>query len=176
MGIATTEKRAARTRVAAEVGLRDGAVTRGYSADREKVLHSLNQALATELLCVLRYKQHQFAVEGLHAARASAEFAEHAQQEERHANMIAARITQLGGRPMMSPDAIQKNSHVDFVAGESFSQMIRTNLIAERVAIDQYRHMIRELGDDPTTRRLLEEILAEEEEHADELASIMRDL
>lgn len=171
-----TDKRAAKAHAEAEEGLRDGAVTSGYSADREKVLRFLNEALATELVCVLRYKQHHFAVEGLHAARAAAEFAEHAQQEERHADMIAARIVQLGGKPMMSPDALKTNSHVDFVAGESFSQMIRANLVAERVAIDSYRSMIRELNEDPTTRRLLEEILAEEEEHADELASIMRDL
>lgn len=151
-----------------------GAITPGYTADREAVIQMLNAALATELVCTLRYKRHYFMASGLAAEGVAAEFAEHAAQELGHADQLAGRIVQLGGQPDFSPDHLTRNSHAEYVEGNTLSDMIRENLIAERIAIDSYREMINFVGvDDSTTRRLLEEILAVEEEHAEDLASLL---
>jgi bacterioferritin len=154
-----------------------GAVTPGYHADRGVVLRLLNEALATENVCVLRYKRHYFMAKGIHAEGVAAEFLEHAADEQTHADQIAARIVQLGGEPNFSPEGLQTRSHAEYVEGETLEDMIREDLVAERIAIDSYREMIGYLGEaDSTTRRMLEEILAKEEEHADDLANIIEDL
>jgi len=154
-----------------------GAVTPGYNADRSVVLRLLNEALATEIICVLRYKRHYFMAQGIHAEGVAAEFLEHANDEQQHADQIAARITQLGGEPDFSPDGLASRSHAEYVEGEDLEDMIREDLIAERIAIDSYREIIAYLGEkDSTTRRLMEEILAKEEEHADDLANLLEDL
>jgi bacterioferritin len=154
-----------------------GAVTPGYHADRDVVLRLLNEALATEIVCVLRYKRHYFMAKGIHAEGVAAEFLEHATDEQSHADQIAARITQLGGAPNFSPDGLTSRSHAEYVEGDTLEDMIREDLVAERIAIDSYREMIAFLGEaDSTTRRMLEEILAKEEEHADDLANIIEDL
>ena len=153
----------------------EGAVTAGYGADRGVVLALLNTALATELVCVLRYRRHYHMAAGFRGATAAQEFLEHAVEEQQHADQIAQRIVQLGGEPDFDPDGLQSRSHSEYVACDSLDQMVRENLVAERVAIESYTEMIRYLGDgDPTTRRLLEEILAKEEEHADDMADLLR--
>ena len=147
-----------------------GAVTDGYKADIETVLRLLNEALATEIVCVLRYKRHQFMAKGLSAQSVSEEFAEHAAEEQAHADQIAERITQLGGEPNFSPEGLAMRSHSEYVEGGSLVEMIREDLVAERIAVQSYSEMIRFIGDgDPTTRRMLEEILSKEEEHADDM-------
>lgn len=154
--------------------LEQGAVTDSYKADRNAVISLLNDALATELVCMLRYKRHFFMATGLDAEPAAKEFLEHAHEEQAHADALAARIVQLGGEPDFSPNELASRSHAEYVAGESLTEMIREDLIAERIAIDTYGQIIRYIGDDdPTTRRMLEDILASEEEHADELASML---
>jgi bacterioferritin len=154
-----------------------GAVTPGYHADRDTVVKLLNEALATELVCVLRYKRHHFMAKGIHAEGVAAEFQEHAADEQQHADQIAARITQLGGEPDFSPQGLAARSHAEYVEGDTLEDMIREDLVAERIAIDSYKEMVLYLGDnDPTTRRLMEEILAKEEEHADDLANLMEDI
>jgi bacterioferritin len=154
-----------------------GAVTDGYRADRETVLKLLNEALATEIVCVLRYKRHYFTASGIHAQSVAAEFLEHANEEQGHADEIAARIVQLGGEPNFSPDGLTSRSHAEYVEGANLIDMIKEDLVAERIAIDSYRDMINYLGDDdPTTRRMLEGILAVEEEHADDLVSLLEEL
>jgi bacterioferritin len=154
-----------------------GAVTPGYHADRDVVLKLLNEALATEVLCTLRYKRHYFMAKGIHAESVAAEFLEHAQEESRHADQIAERITQLGGAPDFSPDGLATRSHAEYVEGDTLEDMIKEDLVAERIAIDSYREIIAYLGqEDPTSRRLMEEILAKEEEHADDLASLLAGL
>ena len=151
-----------------------GAVTPGYSADRETVLRLLNEALATELVCTLRYKRHYFMAHGIHAEAAAAEFLEHANEEQQHADQIAARIVQLGGEPNFSPEGLSSRSHAEYVEGHSLREMVEEDLVAERIAIESYREMVLYIGEnDPTTRRLLEEILATEEEHADDLVSLL---
>jgi bacterioferritin len=157
--------------------IESGAVTFGYGADRDEVVRLLNEALATEVVCYLRYKRHYFMADGIHAEPVAAEFLEHAQQEQQHADQIAERIVQLGGHPDFSPEGLAARSHAQYVEGTSLKDMIRENLIAERIAIDSYREMAHYLGEnDPTTRRLLESIMATEEEHADDLVSLMRGL
>lgn len=157
--------------------IEEGAVTEGYSADRETVIKLLNEALATELVCVLRYKRHYFMAQGIHADPIAAEFLEHADEEQQHADQIAGRIVQLGGRPNFSPEGILSRSHSEYIEGETLLDMIREDLIAERIAIDSYNEMIQYLGDDdPVTKKMLIEILAVEEEHADDLASFLADL
>lgn len=152
----------------------EGAVTLGYAADRQAVLKLLNEALATEIVCVLRYRRHHFMARGIQSQGAADEFLVHANEEQGHADQIAARIVQLGGEPDFSPDSLTSRSHAEYVEGDSLASMIKENLVAERVAIDSYRGMIQYLGDqDSTTRRLLEEILAVEEGHADELADLL---
>ena len=154
-----------------------GAVTPGYHADRGVVLRLLNEALATEILCTLRYKRHYFMAKGIHAESVAAEFLEHAQEESRHADQIAERITQLGGAPDFSPEGLATRSHAEYVEGDTLEEMIREDLVAERIAIDSYREMIAYLGqDDPTSRRLMEEILAKEEEHAEDMWSLLQTL
>jgi bacterioferritin len=151
-----------------------GAVTPGYHADRSVVLKLLNEALATEIICTLRYKRHYFMAQGIHAESVAAEFLEHANEEQQHADQIAERITQLGGAPDFSPDGLASRSHAEYVEGHSLEEMIREDLVAERIAIDSYREIVQYLGqEDSTTRRLMEEILAKEEEHADDLASLL---
>lgn len=150
------------------------AVTEGYSADRETVLALLNTALATEIICTLRYKRHYYMAEGLHAEVAAEEFLEHATQEQEHADQLAERIVQLGGAPDFTPQTLADRSHAEYVECDTLKDMIKENLIAERIAIDSYREMIAFVGnDDPTTRRMLEEILAVEEEHADDMGGLM---
>ena len=155
----------------------DGAVTAGYGADREKVIAVLNEALATEIVCILRYKRHYFMATGIHANAVAQEFQQHATEEQGHADRIAGRITQLGGAPNFSPDGLASRSHSEYVEGESLVDMIREDLVAERVAIESYSEIIRFLGErDVTTRRLMEEILENEEEHADDLRDLLATL
>ncbi|CAM3863258.1 Bacterioferritin [Pseudomonas reidholzensis] len=154
-----------------------GAVTEGYSADREKILRVLNESLATELVCVLRYKRHYFMASGIKASVAAKEFLEHANQEAEHADKLAERIVQLGGEPDFNPDNLTKNSHAQYVAGNSLKEMVLEDLVAERIAIDSYREIIQFIGEsDPTTRRIFEDILAQEEEHADDMADLLQGL
>jgi bacterioferritin len=151
-----------------------GAVTEGYSADRETVIKILNEALATEIVCVLRYKRHYFMANGIHAESVAAEFLQHANEEQGHADQIGQRIVQLGGAPNLNPDGLLSRSHAEYVEGDTLLDMIKEDLVAERIAIDSYREIIQYLGnDDPTTRRMMEGILAMEEEHADDLVSLL---
>lgn len=157
--------------------IEDGAVTQGYKGDRATVVKILNEALATEIVCVLRYKRHYYMATGIHAQAVAEEFLQHASEEQGHADQIAERITQLSGAPDFSPQGLTSRSHSEYVEGESLVDMIKEDLVAERVAIDSYADMIRYLGDDdPTTRRMLEGILAVEEEHADDLAKLLATL
>lgn len=154
-----------------------GAVTEGYQADRDTVVKLLNTALATELVCVLRYRRHHFTAKGIHAQAVAGEFLEHAHEEQEHADQIAKRIVQLGGAPDFNPDGLTSRSHSEYVEGDDLVAMIQEDLVAERVAIESYTEMIHYLGaEDPTTRRILEEILAKEEEHADELLTLIEEL
>ena len=154
--------------------IEQGAVTEGYQADRDTVIKLCNEALATEIVCVLRYKRHYFMASGINADSVAAEFLEHAGEEQAHADRIAERIVQLGGEPNLSPDGLSSRSHSEYVEGKELTDMIREDLIAERIAIDSYKEIIDYLGDkDPTTRRMFEEILAVEEEHADDLVSLL---
>ena len=158
----------------AAANLDDGAVTEGYQADREAVIAMLNDALATELVCVLRYKRHYFTVSGRDNGPIKAEFLEHAQQEQDHADSLAERIVQLNGSPNFNPATLTARSHAEYDASEDVQSMIRANLIAERVAIESYRQMIAAIGDkDPTTKHLLISIMAVEEEHADDMRDLL---
>ncbi|MBD8594993.1 bacterioferritin [Pseudomonas sp. CFBP 8758] len=160
-------------RARARRGVENGAVTEGYDANREEIIKLLNSSLATELVCVLRYKRHYFMASGLKASVAADEFLEHAEQEAEHADKLAERIVQLGGEPEFNPDLLSKNSHAQYVAGNSLKEMVYEDLVAERIAVDSYREIIQYIGDkDPTTRRIFEDILAQEEEHADDMADI----
>lgn len=157
--------------------IEQGAITPGYSANRDIVIKLLNESLATEIVCVLRYKRHYYMASGINAQSVAAEFLQHANEEQMHADQIAARIVQLGGEPNFSPEGLLTRSHSEYVAGTSLTDMIREDLIAERIAIDSYREMIGYLGtDDPTTRRMMEGILAMEEEHADDLVNLLEEL
>ena len=154
--------------------MEQGAVTEGYGADKKTVVKILNEALATEIVCVLRYKRHFYMASGIDAETVAAEFLEHANEEQQHADQIALRITQLGGEPDFSPEGLAMRSHAEYVEGETLKEMIEEDLVAERIAIDSYREMIQYLGNnDVTTRRLLEEILAVEETHADDMAGLL---
>jgi bacterioferritin len=154
--------------------IEQGAVTEGYRADRETVIRLLNEALATEIVCVLRYKRHYFMAAGIHAQTVAAEFLEHAKEEQAHGDQIAERITQLGGQPNFNPEGLLTRSHAEYVEGETLLDMIKEDLVAERIAIDSYAEMVRYIGEgDPTTRRMMEGILAAEEEHADDLAKLL---
>jgi bacterioferritin len=157
--------------------MREGAVTSDYKADRATVVKMLNEALATEIVCVLRYKRHQFMAKGIHARSVAAEFAEHAAEEQAHADLLGQRIVQLGGEPDYSPANLLLRSHTEYAEGGDLIEMIEEDLVAERIAIESYGEMIRYIGDgDPTSRRVLESILAEEEEHADDLSSLLQGL
>ena len=154
--------------------IEQGALTPDYKLDPEKAAGVLNEALATEIVCVLRYKFHYFMASGIHSAAVAAEFLEHANEEQGHADQLAGRIKQLGGKPEMNPALLTEMSHSEYKEGNSLSDMIREDLIAERIAIESYREMINFFGDkDSTTRVMLEGILAKEEEHADELADLL---
>ena len=151
-----------------------GAITDSYHADRKVVIQKLNESLATEWVCVLRYMRHYFMASGMLADSIKAEFLEHAQQEQAHADKIAERIVQLGGAPDLNPDTLTQRSHAEYQEGKNLKDMVRENLIAERIAIDSYRELIEFIGDkDTTTKRMLMEIMAQEEEHADEFADLL---
>lgn len=154
--------------------IQNGAVTEGYTADRETVVKLLNEALATEIVCVLRYKRHYFMASGINAEGVASEFLQHANEEQGHADSIAHRIVQLKGEPNFNPEGLLSRSHAEYVEGTTLTDMIKEDLVAERIAIDSYREMITYFGtDDPTSRRLMEEILAVEEEHADDLVNLL---
>lgn len=151
-----------------------GAVTPGYKADKETVIKVLNEALATEIVCSLRYKRHHFMARGIHAESVAAEFLEHAAEEQAHADLIAARIVQLGGAPDYDPQGLLTRSHAEYVEGKDLVDMIKEDLVAERIAIDSYSEMIRYFGEnDVTSRRVMEEILAKEEEHAEDMVTLL---
>lgn len=157
--------------------IEQGAVTEGYKADRKTVIKVLNESLATEIVCVLRYKRHFFMASGIHAESVAAEFLQHANEEQGHADQIAQRIVQLGGAPNFNPEGLLSRSHAEYVEGDTLLDMIKEDLVAERIAIDSYREIIQYLGnDDPTTRRMMEGILAMEEEHADDLVSLLGEI
>ncbi len=154
--------------------IQHGAVTEGYRADRTAVVDLLNEALATELVCILRYKRHYFMASGINADTVAQEFLQHANEEQQHADQIAQRIVQLQGAPDLNPAVLASRAHAEYVEGKDLPDMIKEDLVAERIAIDTYREMVGYLGDkDPTTRRMLEGILAMEEEHADDLSSLL---
>ncbi len=161
----------------ARASIEQGPITEAYGADRERVVEVLNQALATELVCILRYKRHYYMAEGTNATAAAAEFLQHATEEQGHADEIALRITQLQGEPDFNPDTLTARSHAEYAAGNSLREMITEDLVAERVAIESYSEIARWLGDgDPTTRRMIEGILAVEEEHATDMLDLLADL
>jgi bacterioferritin len=158
----------------ARAHMTEGAVTESYGADRQAVLKVLNEVLATEIVCTLRYRNNYLVAQGIHAESVAAEFREHAAEEQDHADRVAARIVQLGGEPDMDPAHIATRSHADYKTSNSLVEMLKENLVAERVAISTYSEIVRWLGDgDVTTRRLMEDLLAKEEEHADDLASLL---
>jgi bacterioferritin len=161
-------------RARARQKLEEGPVTADYRLDREQAIGILNEALATEIVCVLRYQFHYFMATGIHSAAVAEEFRQHATEEQEHANRIAERIKQLGGKPEMNPALVAQTSHTQYIEGTSLADMIREDLVAERIAIDTYREIVTYFGDkDPTSRTMMEEILAKEEEHADELADLL---
>jgi bacterioferritin len=154
--------------------IEQGAVTEGYSADRETVIKVLNEALATEIVCVLRYRRHYFMASGIHAEGVAAEFLQHSNDEQGHADLIAQRIVQLGGAPNFSPEGLLTRSHAEYVEGETLSDMIKEDLVAERIAVQTYSEIIRWLhNDDPTTKILIEEINKKEEEHANDMFDLL---
>jgi bacterioferritin len=158
----------------ARLKIEEGPITSAYGADRERVIEVLNEALATEIVCVLRYKRHYFTARGIHSQAVAAEFLQHATEEQGHADQIALRITQLRGEPNFDPDGLTTRSHAQYDASTTIAEMLKEDLIAERIAIESYSEVIRWLGDnDVTTRRMLETILAVEEEHADDLLNLM---
>ena len=164
-------------RARARKHIENGAVTEGYRGDRETVIRLLNEALATEIVCILRYKRHYYMATGIHAQAVAAEFLEHANEEQGHADSLAERIVQLQGSPNFNPEGLLTRSHAEYIEGESLVDMIKEYLVAERIAIDSYTEMARYFGDnDPTTRRLMESILAMEEKHADDLANLLATL
>lgn len=157
--------------------IEEGAITPSYGADKDTVIRLLNEALATELVCTLRYKRHYYTAKGMTSTGVAEEFLEHANEEQVHADQIAERIVQLGGDPDFSPDGLSKRSHAEYIEGDSLPEMIKEDLVAERIAIESYRDIIQYLGvKDPTTRRLMEEVLAKEEEHAEDLLSLIQEL
>ena len=157
--------------------IENGAITEGYTVDRETAVKILNEALATEIVCVLRYKRHYFMASGIHAESVAAEFLQHANEEQGHADQLAERITQLGGAPNFNPEGILSRSHSEYQEGDTLVEMIKEDLVAERIAIESYSEIVRYLGnDDVTSRRMMEGILAMEEEHADDLAKLLATL
>ena len=159
---------------AAARNMADGPVTEGYKGNRAQVLQMLNEALATELVCIMRYKRHYYMVTGLSNASIKAEFLEHATQEQEHADWLAERIVQLNGEPDFNPATLLDRSHAEYDDSREVQAMVRANLVAERVAIESYRQMIELIGDsDPTTKQLLTQIMAVEEEHADDMRDLL---
>jgi bacterioferritin len=159
----------------ARVDVENGPVTENYKADRDKVVSMLNEALATEIVCVLRYRRHYYMSRGINSEPIAQEFLEHSNEEQGHADKLAHRIVQLGGEPDLNPDGLSARSHAEYIVGKDLKDMIKEDLIAERIAVDSYKQMIADIGDsDPTTRRLLEDILANEEEHADEMSNLLQ--
>lgn len=157
--------------------MEQGAVTSAYNADRDTVIRILNEVLATEIVCVLRYKRHYYMATGIHAQAVAQEFLEHANEEQSHADIAAERITQLGGEPNFNPEGLATRSHSQYVEGKSLLDMVREDLVAERIAVESYNEIIRYLGnDDPTTRIAMEKILAKEEEHADDMKKLLETL
>ena len=164
-------------RARARQGIEDGAMTAGYKAKAETVITLLNEALATEIVCTLRYKHHYFMATGVSSLSVKGEFLQRATEEQLHADQLAERIVQLGGKPNLSPEGLLNRSHSEYVECASLAEMITEDLIVGRVAIDSYREMAAYVGtDDPTTRKILEGILAQEEEHAEDLASLLKEL
>jgi bacterioferritin len=158
----------------ARLHMEKGAVTPGYKGDLNTILRVLNEALASEIVCVLRYKRHHYMAKGIHSQSVAAEFLEHATEEQGHADRIAERIVQLDGAPNLSPEGMLTRSHSEYVEGETLLDMVREDLVAERIAIESYSEIIRYLGEnDPTSRRLMEEILANEEEHAEDMKTLL---
>lgn len=154
--------------------MQDGAVTGSYKADRERVIGVLNEVLATEIVCVLRYKRHYFMARGVESEAVKSEFSQHASEEQQHADWVAERITQLGGEPDFNPEGLSRRSHSEYMPGSDLQSMIREDLVAERIAIESYSEIIRWLGnDDPTSRRVMEDILKVEEEHAEDMATLL---
>jgi bacterioferritin len=161
----------------ARANIEQGPITDAYGADRERVIEVLNEALATEIVCYLRYKRHYFMAQGINAGAVAAEFLQHATEEQGHADEIALRITQLQGAPNFNPDTLTARSHAEYAEGTTLLEMVKEDLIAERVAIESYSEIIRWIGDkDVTTRRMLEGVLAVEEEHADDLLSFLEEM
>ena len=157
--------------------MEEGAVTSAYTADRQTVLKILNEVLATETVCVLRYKRHYYMATGIHSQAVAEEFLEHSKEEQEHADLVAERIVQLGGEPNFNPDGMTSRSHSEYAEGKTLLDMVREDLVAERIAVESYNEIIRYLGsDDPTTRRMLEKIMAKEEEHADDMKTILENL
>ena len=155
--------------------IENGAVTEGYRADRETVIKLLNEALATEIVCTLRYRRHYFMASGINSESVAAEFLQHSNEEQGHADQIAQRIVQLQGEPNLNPDGLLTRSHAEYTEGTSLTDMIKEDLVAERIAIDSYREMVTYFGiQDPTSRRMMEGILAVEEEHADDLVNMLQ--
>jgi bacterioferritin len=158
----------------ARTKMEEGPITTGYKADRQKVIEVLNEVLATETVCTLRYKNHYHMAQGIHGESVADEFLEHAHEEEQHADMVAKRIAELGGNPNFDPQGLSTRSHAEYKVCHTLEEMIREDLVAERIAIATYAEIVRWLGgDDPTTRRMMEEILAVEEEHADDMAKLL---
>jgi bacterioferritin len=154
--------------------MEEGAITGAYKGDRQTVIKVLNEALATEIVCTLRYKRHHYMAKGIHSQGVAEEFLEHANEEQNHADRISERIIQLDGAPDLNPEGMLSRSHSEYVEGETLTEMIREDLVAERIAIESYSEIVRYLGDnDPTSRRLMEEILAKEEEHAEDMKTLL---
>jgi bacterioferritin len=152
-----------------------GAVTDNYKADLKAVIKVLNQVLATEIVCVLRYKRHYYTASGINSEAVKAEFLQHANEEQQHADWVATRITQLNGEPDFNPEGLASRSHSEYAEGHALVEMIKEDLFAERIAIESYSEIVRWLGDkDPTTRRLIEEILKVEEEHAEDMKTLLQ--
>lgn len=161
----------------ARQSIEKGAVTQGNKADVDAVVQILNEALATEIVCVLRYRNHHYMASGIHSQAVAQEFLEHANEEQGHADMLAGRIVQLNGKPNFNPEGLMMRSHSEYAEGENLADMIREDLVAERIAVESYSEIIRYLGDrDPTSRRLMEEILAKEEEHAEDMKTLLERL
>jgi bacterioferritin len=154
--------------------IEEGAITEGYKADREQVTKVLNDVLATEIVCVLRYKRHYYMAQGISSDSVKAEFLQHANDEQQHADWVAERITEIGGEPNFNPEGLASRSHSEYKPGESLTDMIKEDLVAERIAIESYSEIVRWLGnDDPTTRVLIEQILKMEEEHANDMSDLL---
>ncbi|HKD67333.1 MAG TPA: ferritin-like domain-containing protein [Candidatus Binataceae bacterium] len=155
--------------------MEQGAVTDNYQADRAAVVKVLNDVLATELVCVLRYRRHYYMAYGINSEAVKEEFLQHANQEQEHADWIATRITQLNGEPNFNPEGLASRSHSDYAEGRDLVSMMKEDLVAERIAIESYAEIVRWLGDkDPTTRRLMEDILKTEEEHAEDMKTLLQ--